>query len=254
MAECADRCPQLGVVEVCREEEVVYHYVLSDVADAPSIVAHGLLSLSAMPESRRRQAIEATLPRCFRSLFGPFAEPILRRPYRTSGVFLTPIDFRRMPGAWPAKAGRFALPPGRPEEFHLPPPTDSGREPLDSSGSCEPCDGHVPASPDSEAPGSSLSVGLGPFEFAHPLRSMRITRTSSLLRDGAPPASASLLSPFAGYAYRVFTWHHRQGSHVLYQSQDQARAHCTPDAVKAVSRFRLHLSGGRKQPSILTSL
>ena len=111
-----------------------------------------------------------------------------------------------------------------------------------------------PHPPDSEAPGSSLSVGLGPFVFAHPLRSMRITRTSSLLRDGPPPASASLLSPFAGYAYRVFTWHHRQGSHVLYQSQDQARAHCTPDAVKDVSRFRLHLSGERKQPSILTSL
>ncbi len=28
--------------------------------------------------------------------------------------------------------------PGRPEDFHLQTPTDSGREPLDSSGSCQP--------------------------------------------------------------------------------------------------------------------
>ena len=39
----------------------------------------------------------------------------------------------------------------------------------------------------------------GLFEFARPLRSVRITRTSSLLRDGPPPASASLLSPFTDY-------------------------------------------------------
>ena len=101
--------------------------------------------------------------------------------------------------------------------------------------------------------GSSRAVGQGRVEFAPPLRSRRITHPSSLVRDGPPPADASLLSPFADSAYRIFACHHRQGSHVLHSSPDQARAPYTPDAAKAVSRCRLHSSGERENPSILTS-
>jgi hypothetical protein len=95
--------------------------------------------------------------------------------------------------------------PGRPEELHLQPPTDSGREPLDSSGSCEPFLGgvataerrRVPAAP----PRRLAKVSL---LSAHPLRSTPITGASSLLLDGPPPADSSLLSPLAGLASRVF--------------------------------------------------
>ncbi len=71
-----------------------------------------------------------------------------------------------------------------------------------------------PVRPTPRRPGSSPKVGSGLFEFAHPLRSFRITRISSPLRDGPPLADASLLSPFVGCTYRVFASHHRPGSHV----------------------------------------
>ena len=98
-----------------------------------------------------------------------------------------------------------------------------------------------------------LPEGQGLVEFARPLRSRRITHPRSLVRDGPPPADASLLSPFADSAYRVFAWHHQQGSHVPCHSPDQAHAHYTPDAVEAISRHCLHRSGEREKPSILTS-
>ena len=43
------------------------------------------------------------------------------------------------------------------------------------------------------------------FGLAHPLRSVFITRTSSLLRDDPPLIHASILSPFVGHTYRVFS-------------------------------------------------
>lgn len=94
-------------------------------------------------------------------------------------------------------------------------------------------------------PGTSLS---SPFPFA--LRPLQ-----PLPHDyGTVPPSidASLLFPFTSYAYRLFASHHRPGSHVLCVSPDQARAHCTLDATKTVSRCRLRRSGESRKPSILT--
>ncbi|MEE8552064.1 MAG: hypothetical protein V3S72_02065, partial [Desulfobacterales bacterium] len=42
-------------------------------------------------------------------------------------------------------------------------------------------------------------------ELAHPLRSISITETSSLIQDDPPPSCASILSPFVGLTYRVFS-------------------------------------------------
>jgi hypothetical protein len=41
-------------------------------------------------------------------------------------------------------------------------------------------------------------------ELNHPLCSMPITGTSTLIRDDPPPAYASVLSPFVGPTYKVF--------------------------------------------------
>lgn len=90
--------------------DCLYHYLLGEPAAAASILRTGLLPLSAMPDSARWREIEAARPGVFEQLYGLFAEPILRQPYRNSGVFLTPIDFRRLPETHLALAARFAVP------------------------------------------------------------------------------------------------------------------------------------------------
>ena len=47
---------------------------------------------------------------------------------------------------------------------------------------------------------------------------------------------------------------HRPDSHVPGESQSPVRASCTPDATKAVCRYRLDPSGETAKPSILTSI
>jgi len=53
---------------------------------------------------------------------------------------------------------------------------------------------------DAESLSSSQSPGWlnALFELTHPLSSILITRTSSLLQDDPPPSCASILSPFVG--------------------------------------------------------
>ena len=94
---------------VCRTDRL-YHYLLGEPPDVAPILAHGLLPLSAMPQSAKWRAVEAARPGIFRSLYGLFAEPVLGSEYRNSGVFLTPIDFRLLPDMTLALAPRVALP------------------------------------------------------------------------------------------------------------------------------------------------
>ena len=61
-------------------------------------------------------------------------------------------------------------------------------------------------------PVSRLAVTFS--ELSHPLRSILITRTSTLLLDDPPPSYASVLSPFVGPTYKVFPWHHMKSSQV----------------------------------------
>jgi hypothetical protein len=67
-------------------------------------------------------------------------------------------------------------------------------------------------------PGSRLAVAF--LELSHPLRSTRITRASTLLRDDPPPSCASVLSPFVGPTYKVFPCHHMKSSQVPDPSPD----------------------------------
>lgn len=94
---------------VCSTDRL-YHYLLDGDATLDSILEHGLLPLSDMPESERWQALERDMPGFYRDLYALFAEPVLRRPYSNSGVFLTPIDFRRMPDLPLAAHTRIAVP------------------------------------------------------------------------------------------------------------------------------------------------
>lgn len=94
---------------VC-ETDRLYHYLLGGDEALPSILERGLLPLSAMPEHPRWQRSERALPAFYRQLYAQWAEPVLRRPYRHSGIFLTPIDFRRLPDLLLATRTRIVLP------------------------------------------------------------------------------------------------------------------------------------------------
>jgi len=126
----------------------------------------------------------------------------------------------------------FSLTPGRPVESHHQSPTDPYVNlsahtapvslPLESSRS------QAYIEKIKFLPVSRLTCCL--YELTHPLRSILITRTSSLLQDDPPPSCASILSPFVVLTYRVFSSHHMKSSHVLQKSPNQAHANCTPSA------------------------
>ncbi len=86
--------------------DYLYHYLLAGEGHLESIRQHGLLPLSDLPRSERRQQLAAF----YQNLYTALAEPVLKRPYVNSGVFLTPIDFWAMPGASLASRTRVAVP------------------------------------------------------------------------------------------------------------------------------------------------
>lgn len=89
---------------VCRTD-VVYHYLLSGDDVLPSILERGLLPASAFPESERWRRTESF----YRWLYAQWAEPLLG-PFRNSGVYFTPIDFRQLPGSRLFSRTRIAVP------------------------------------------------------------------------------------------------------------------------------------------------
>lgn len=94
---------------VCRTD-CVYHYLINDDSVADSIIQNGLLPLSSFPESPRWKLINQHLPGVFESLYTLFAEPILKKPYTNSGIFLTPIDFHQMTDLPIATCTRLSIP------------------------------------------------------------------------------------------------------------------------------------------------
>lgn len=96
-------------MQVCRTDRL-FHYLLQGDASLPAILTRGLLPLSAMPESDRWRSLERESPGFFAELYRLIAEPIIKRPYSNSGVFLTPIDFRLLPEYRLARLTRISIP------------------------------------------------------------------------------------------------------------------------------------------------
>ena len=88
----------------------LFHYALAADADLATVAAEGLRPLSDFPESKRWRAIEEQAPGFFELLYRAVAEPVLARPYERSGIFLTPIDFRRLPGSLLERRARLRIP------------------------------------------------------------------------------------------------------------------------------------------------
>lgn len=89
----------------------LFHYFFSDEASTRAdIERDGLRPLSDFPDSERWREIEAHMPGFYRNLYGMMAQPVLRRPYENSGVFITPVDFRVVTGTHLHDKPRFRIP------------------------------------------------------------------------------------------------------------------------------------------------
>ena len=94
-------------MRVCRTDRL-YHYLLHGADGLDLLLREGIRPLSARPENERWQAVQRSRPGFFETLYDLFARPVLRVPYHNSGVFLTPIDFRLMPGTRLTHVARLA--------------------------------------------------------------------------------------------------------------------------------------------------
>ena len=91
------------------------------------------------------------------------------------------------------------------------------------------------------------------FELTHPLRSISITETSSLLQDDPPLCPASVLS-FSWDLHLNFSLSiEATGSHVPHKSLTQSHAIFTPEADWAVNRLPPNLSWTQYRSPVLTS-
>lgn len=88
----------------------LFHYFLEGLDALPRILEEGLRPLSDFPESSRWQLIERELRGFYKDLYERWARPVLGRPYSSSGIFLTPIDFRQTGIAEMATRPRLRVP------------------------------------------------------------------------------------------------------------------------------------------------
>ena len=127
--------------------------------------------------------------------------------------------------------------PGRPEGFHLQPPT----EPCVNLSIYTARPSHFLPPRDDSRRGRRVLLPISRLastfhELGHPLRSTPITGASSLLPDDPPPPYTSVVSPFVFRTYRVFPCHCMESSQVPYPSPDQSHATYTPDTTWPISR------------------
>lgn len=91
--------------------EFLYHYLLNPSVElVNSILTNGLRPLSDFPESSRWIEIQDALPGFFEWVYEMMAKPIIQKPYSNSGIFLSPIDFRKMPDSMLFTKERFCIP------------------------------------------------------------------------------------------------------------------------------------------------
>jgi hypothetical protein len=88
----------------------LFHYAVARDSDFDAILREGLRPLSDFPDSDRWREIEQHAPGFFERLYSLVAEPVLGVPYERSGIFLTPIDFRLLPGSLLHDRARINIP------------------------------------------------------------------------------------------------------------------------------------------------
>ena len=92
----------------------VFHYIFNPEPEAErSFLENGIRPLSDFPDSERFKLLQEHMPGFYEGLYRMMAEPILGKPYPNSGIFVTPIDFRLLPGTFLHKKPRFNIPVDR---------------------------------------------------------------------------------------------------------------------------------------------
>ena len=100
-------------MQVC-STEYVYHALLNTGDEIiASILTNGLRPLSDFPDSERWQQINKQMPGFFENLYEMVARPVLQKPYLNAGVFVSPIDFRRLPDSLMYNKTRVKIPISR---------------------------------------------------------------------------------------------------------------------------------------------
>ncbi len=78
--------------------QYLYHTLLnSEFQKVDSILKNGLRPLSDFPDSDRWQQLEKHMPGFYENLYEQVAQPLLQKPYIHSGIFVSPIDFQKLP-------------------------------------------------------------------------------------------------------------------------------------------------------------
>ncbi len=95
---------------VC-SDTTAYHYLFDASEEVRrSILEQGLLPLSSFPDSPRWQEGSGQGPSFYAELYREFFAPVFQREAPHSGIFFTPINFRRLPGSYLFDHPRVAIP------------------------------------------------------------------------------------------------------------------------------------------------
>jgi len=91
--------------------EYVYHALLNPEFDKiEAICKDGLHPLSDFPESDRWKQLEQAMPGFYKNLYEGVAQPVIKKPYSNSGIFVTTIDFQKLPNSFLNNKTRIKIP------------------------------------------------------------------------------------------------------------------------------------------------
>lgn len=92
----------------------LYHYLFNPTDDSlDNFLNTGIRPLSDFPDSPRWKQLQEHMPGFYENLYNMMAEPLLQKPYPNSGIFITSIDFRLLPGTYLHEKPRFNIPLAR---------------------------------------------------------------------------------------------------------------------------------------------
>ena len=96
---------------VCSATHLFHYFFFNpDLEALDSFLKKGIRPLSDFPASERWKQLQEHMPGFYEKLYTMMAEPVLQTPYVNSGIFITPIDFRLLPGTFLHAKPRFRTP------------------------------------------------------------------------------------------------------------------------------------------------
>lgn len=100
----------MAPMRVCSTTHCYHYFFEPEPGALDSILDDGIRPLSDFPDSARWRQLEDRIPDFYRGVYELIGPPVLTGPYTNSGIFITPIDFRKLPGSYLQDKARFAIP------------------------------------------------------------------------------------------------------------------------------------------------